>query len=372
MKTTTNKKEKNIYSLAEYAEKGFDSKTLNDLLKIDIVNYAETMTIRQIVDNLDWFMTNDPLQRNFVWDQNRSSLSILSTLQGVKLGSIKAQSIRTGEKLIRNIIDGLQRFNSLVYFVQNKYKLTGLKLIKAKNGNKISYLNLNGVFFKDLPISLQNKILNTPIEIELYEIGDKTKAELFYRWNNGEPLRESEKRIPFIPKTVLYGLNQLKNLPVVTDSFSNNAINRSNHRDTLIQIMMLLVNNGNVSIGTASINKFIVNADSNMLKDLQAVIKYLDYSYATIPKKKREKGFMTKTRLLALGYVAKTAMQAKLSHKEFGEWIIDFFEYNPSAKTFNEFAQSSTTKKDFVTKRNNLLVDALKHHIEQKRYTTAH
>lgn len=126
-------------------------------------------------------------QRGDVWDVKRASKLVESVMMGLPLPLFYAFELPEYSELI----DGKQRFLSLIKYVNNEYKLTGLKVLKR----------LNGKYFKDLEQADQRLIKNH--KLHMYSIHAETeeaKYEIFERLNTGgTKLRRQE---------IIIGLNE--------------------------------------------------------------------------------------------------------------------------------------------------------------------
>lgn len=134
------------------------------------------------IDENDIFVPD--YQRDFVWDDERQSRLIESLVLGLPIPIIFLAEVENGRL---EIVDGSQRIRSIVAFVSNSLKITGLD----------SLTELNGFTFEDLPTSRKRKINNTPIRTVVLSDAttEEVRNELFERINRGSDLlRNMEKR----------------------------------------------------------------------------------------------------------------------------------------------------------------------------------
>lgn len=131
-------------------------------------------------------------QRNYVWDDEKATYFIESILLGTEIPPIIY--FRNGEKI--EIIDGRQRYQTILRFIKNEFKLktSGLhKLDKIKIATK-SFKDigeLRDVFWdtklRIIEFSFHTKSSATP------ELEDIVKKEIFKRYNSGiTPLKPTE------------------------------------------------------------------------------------------------------------------------------------------------------------------------------------
>jgi len=125
-------------------------------------------------------------QRHFVWDETRQSNLIESVFLGIPIPNL---FMATNKDSSWEVVDGLQRLTTIVNFIgddstrlrtnskSQKLKLSGLEKMSSMNGN----------FFEDLPMSVQQMFYTRPIRITV--LNDKSdfnvRFDLFERLNTG-------------------------------------------------------------------------------------------------------------------------------------------------------------------------------------------
>lgn len=132
-------------------------------------------------------------QRNYVWDDEKATYFIESILLGTEIPPL----IYFRNSLNVEVIDGRQRYQTILRFINNEFKLKKNGLRKLDNDN---FLNKS---FKDLDSKLQDLFWETKLRIiefsfhvqELVneDIEDIVKKEIFNRYNSGiTPLKSTE------------------------------------------------------------------------------------------------------------------------------------------------------------------------------------
>ncbi len=113
-------------------------------------------------------------QRLNVWDNAKSSRLIESVLLEVPIPVIYLSEESDSTYAV---IDGQQRLNAFMNFLENKLRLSGLTILSELNGQK----------FQDVPQSLQDKFENATIRIieVRKESHPDVKFEIFERLNTG-------------------------------------------------------------------------------------------------------------------------------------------------------------------------------------------
>ncbi|WP_182422285.1 DUF262 domain-containing protein [Aureimonas sp. ME7] len=122
-------------------------------------------------------------QRSLQWLEDRKSYFIESVLLRVPVPPVFFYEVEGRLE----IVDGSQRIRTLVEFVGNKFRLTGLEKLDV----------LNGAAFEDLPSILRKRFMNSPIRSFVLEEGtdESARIELFRRVNtSSKQLTEAEIR----------------------------------------------------------------------------------------------------------------------------------------------------------------------------------
>ncbi|GAC30640.1 DUF262 domain-containing protein [Brumicola pallidula] len=133
-------------------------------------------------------------QRNYVWDDDKATFFIESILLGIEIPPL-IMFISASDNKTYEVIDGRQRYETLVRFFNKEFKL-------SKKGLR-SLSGLKGLHFQDLKPEARQVFLDTTIRtIEFSTIGehanqqeleDLIKKEIFWRYNSGiTPLKTLE------------------------------------------------------------------------------------------------------------------------------------------------------------------------------------
>jgi hypothetical protein len=123
-------------------------------------------------------------QRSYIWDNKKASLLIESILLNVPIPVIYVEEEETSQW---NVVDGLQRLNSLKRFFSNEFKLTGLEVLSELNRQQFSTLHSKAQRI------LRNGILR--VIVILQESHPEIKYDIFLRLNRGAVrLNEQELR----------------------------------------------------------------------------------------------------------------------------------------------------------------------------------
>lgn len=124
-------------------------------------------------------------QRQFRWPEENQSKLIESVLLGIPIPSLFMAANKDGSW---ELIDGVQRLNSLIHFVGTEEQLEKFNFESALRLNGLTVLTeFNGCFFSDLPTSLRLKFSLRPLKVTT--LSDKSdmrvRFDLFERLNTG-------------------------------------------------------------------------------------------------------------------------------------------------------------------------------------------
>ncbi|OMD62996.1 hypothetical protein BSK62_22065 [Paenibacillus odorifer] len=125
-------------------------------------------------------------QRHYKFTTRKESSIIESILLNIPIPTIYVSQDTLKEKVLFNVIDGRHRLEAIQRFIEGKYKLTGLIILKE----------LNGKNFRKLPVEFRNMLLyDSQIDISSIDTSQNPELEyeVFLRFNQEtNPLRKQE------------------------------------------------------------------------------------------------------------------------------------------------------------------------------------
>lgn len=219
---------------------------------------SNTITISQFYENhkLKKYNYDPPCQRNSVWNVEKKSFLIDSILKNYPIPPVFfRQIIDTATGITKyEVIDGKQRLQSIVSFIDNKIPLPNDFGI-GDYGNE----ELNGLYFKDLEKYSEYKksFWKYSISIEyLYTDSDSVIDSVFDRLNrNGEPLTSQELRKAKYHDTYLLKIvNRLSNTEFWKERLKNLDIIRMEDKEFVSEILFTIVEGDIIESSATSLN----------------------------------------------------------------------------------------------------------------------
>lgn len=224
----------------------------------------------------------DPeFQREYVWKLKQKSELIESILMGIPIPIVYL--FQTRDARIQ-VVDGRQRIGAVIDFMNNKFKLTELKIIK----------NIKGKKFADLEPIQQRKIEDYQIDTYLIQppTPERVKFDIFDRVNRGgTKLNNQEIRNALYQGQSTKLLKELSEL----DSFkkaTNNSIKPKQMKDRYIILRFIgfylyfskrlddIEYKGNIDDFLAEVMQCLNKIDSKVIVELRDVFdKTMQFTY---------------------------------------------------------------------------------------------
>lgn len=149
-------------------------------------------TVREVVNRIDKgrYVLDPDFQRDFVWSPTKQSRLIESCLMRIPLPVFYVAEAKDGKIVV---VDGLQRLTTFYRFINNQFSLIGLG--EGQDGAKQESPLLNKKF-KELPLSLQERLEDTQLTLYILDAKapERAKLDIFERVNGGVPLTRQQMR----------------------------------------------------------------------------------------------------------------------------------------------------------------------------------
>lgn len=251
------------------------SKTESDELLLETkYRYATNQYIVGYLNNLDKnnkINTDLDCQRGYVWTEDRQQDMWDTLLFGHRIPELHA--VREGLKY--EIIDGKQRLTTIMKIVNNEIPY---KKNKAHPNTMALFNNESQIYFKDLPSYLQERILNTTINLAEYsDINDNDLVVLFRKLNAGMQLSEFSKGIANnIPMRSNFTRYIIKH-NTMSKIFSEKEQMSSEDEKYLIRLAILLKEDKAISLTPINLERHYPSFTRKELLDYtELILQFLD------------------------------------------------------------------------------------------------
>ncbi|MFL0165712.1 DUF262 domain-containing protein [Candidatus Clostridium helianthi] len=174
-------KKKEIDEIEDYGTLDIDEDDLkieypNFSIKIDRVQYS-IFEMKRRYDR-DMICIDPSFQRNYVWTKPRQKSELIeSVVMGIPLPLIYLAENKDGQLIV---VDGRQRLTTFFDFLNNKFSLKGLKIMKAINDKKFKDLENENPQYATMIEDFQ-----LVVQIIKYPTPDRVRFDIFDRVNRG-------------------------------------------------------------------------------------------------------------------------------------------------------------------------------------------
>lgn len=149
----------------------------------------ETRSVSEVLNRVKqkrWILNPD-FQRAFVWKEDKQSKLIESCIMRIPLPVFYVAEGPEGEIII---VDGLQRVTTFLHYVDNKFK------IRNTNFEEDQKSSIEGKYFRELPLRLQERILDTQLIMYILDANapERARLDIFERVNSGISLSRQQMR----------------------------------------------------------------------------------------------------------------------------------------------------------------------------------
>jgi len=152
---------------------------------------TETRTVSDVVHRIEnhRYILDPDFQREFVWSAEKQSKLIESCVMRIPLPVFYVAEAEDGRIIV---VDGLQRLTTFARFLADHLRLTGL----SKGQATAAGTTLDGRMFSELPLNLQERVLDTQLTMYILDAKapERARLDIFERVNSGEPLTRQQMR----------------------------------------------------------------------------------------------------------------------------------------------------------------------------------
>lgn len=305
------------------------------------------------------------IQRNETWTDYQKSDFIHTVLYGYYIPPVLVEDTSDGKKWF---LDGKQRLTTILTYIEGVWALS--KKTKTVHGFKIA-----GMKFKDLPVEMQEEILDETITLVLMKnMTEAERDEMFVKQNSGSPLTRIEMTRA-MHSELIESINELASLPFFKDDIelSRKARNRFVDQEIILQIAML-VEEGIDKIkgfGAGHIQQYVLRLKESdktfsdeLMQRFEEVSTYLTLAVENYEMEEIKKS-LKKIHIPIIFWNAQTAMEENIQPKLFGDFIRSFLITNYSVESkYGKSCQAGSSKKESVIIRLDEMSASLKEFIQ--------
>ena len=212
--------------------------------------------LQKKVNSGEFIFTNS-IQRKLCWDINRKSLLIHSLVEGYPIPPLYGKrGVNEEGKVYYDMLDGKQRSNAIVSFLNEEYKLAEIPTVTLEDGTEV---NISGLKFSELNEEIQDTIKENMLTVYYFEDITNTEiCEMFYRLNNGKSMTAIE--ISRVRAKSREKITELGKLSIFNEALTEKQIDSFVNEDIIIKSLILLYNNKK-SLESKDVREFLSELD---------------------------------------------------------------------------------------------------------------
>lgn len=300
-----------------------------------------------------------PIQRKEnIWDDKRKSLLIHSILSRYPIPFLYA--LKKGKEY--NFLDGKQRLVTVFQFLDGKFKLH--KETPSFNGVELAGKGFND-FSEDIRFQLEDGLFDI---IKIEDASDKEAEEMFYRLNNGVPLKQIETTRAVLGNKHLSYIETIAKTPFFASKINLSKTARQRYTDQeLILQVLALVHNADTGFSGKELESFVkqqlksVDLRNELQSRVENACYYLNEAF---PRKRGKERILKKVHVPMLVKLVLDIQDKQLPifPSEFGEWAKDFFSNIP--EEYKMASLQGSAQKENVHTRLRVMTTAFAQHLK--------
>lgn len=328
-------------------------------------------------------VTNNIVQRSLVWEQARKSNLIHSMIVGYPIPPFYAR--RTDGK-VYDFLDGKQRLNAIIGFMNDDYSLSEIDPIPLKDEEA---MDINNLKYSQLPEDIQEEIKGYNLNLVYFDgITDDQIRILFCKLNNGKPLSSKEKNIAYCSDIVK--VSEIAEHPIFKEILSAKGLDSRKNVPMVMKIHLMLNSDfiENVSFESKDFNVSIREMDisEDERQTIKAVLdRYLEIYNAVKEREAKKvarficKKMGTEVHMISLMPFIQKSIEEDVSTEVMADWMKNIFcrfigedgkmdgEYFAVSPEYNAASQSGSAKNVNIMRRNEELEKAWERFFEDQQ-----
>lgn len=313
--------------------------------------------IHQLKPKID---PSPPFQRGPVWSKPQKQLLMDTILRDLDIPKLYLRRVDRAPYEYE-VVDGQQRLRAIWEFMNNEYAL-------SPDADPVDGERVADALFKDLPADLSLKFTHYSLDvIELRQLDDEERDEMFLRLQNGTSLNAAEKRNA-LPGRMKDFVKELTNHKFFGNCVAFNN-RRMGHDEVAAQITAIELAQGPCEVRDRSLRAMYLNnpsfnPNSREAQRIRRVLSFLEKAF------RERTPELTKANCVSIYMVAShLLMRFAVAGKEadFGRWFVEFEawrhadeereadERDPDMVTYQERTVQGTGQKDSLEIRHRVL-----------------
>lgn len=282
------------------------------------------------------------------WLPAQQSKFIDTLLRGYPVPAVYAVPYTTSEgQSVQTIIDGCQRLSTIRDFTDNKghgFKLKKLGAFAYDGKEKVNY---NGNIYQSLPTDLQNKIMDTEIQvITLENASPEDVVEIFDRLNNGVSLSKAQRNKTVMGYDLAMKVRELANLPVMSRLGLTPGQVKKDENEMVICQAFMLYDKTTTGLSAKEVNEFLKEFSNSVNQNI--IIAGVRNALETLDEMLGSKTYknIKKSMVAPLLYSLYEIEGNKDAFKRFTDKFLAFINSDELDEEYMKYARFHTTSKE--------------------------
>lgn len=303
------------------------------------------------------FVFDNAIQRKLCWDNGKKSLLIHSLVEGYPIPPLYSKRATNEEgKTYYDMLDGKQRSNAIVSFLNGDYKLEELPPVMLEDGTVV---DMSGKYFSELEEDIQSEIKDSMLTVYFFEdLSNDEVCEMFFRLNNGKAMTAIE-----ISRTRAKSrekITELGKLSIFGEALTQKMIDNYANEDIIIKSLLLLYRDKKALdskevrefLSTLEITEEMEKVVTDVFDRLHEVHELILLNDESSLAKKIAKKIYTRTHLISLVPVTKKSLDEEYDIELYADWVKSFFNGQDGATSisaeYNSVCQQGANKESSV------------------------
>ena len=326
-------------------------------------------------------------QRSYVWDRETECNLIASLIEGRDIPAITANRHITANKAdgtLFDLLNGKQRLTASEKFKNNEFPISDLRKLKLSKEDAIDLspeekesvhyyvdeegrevIDINGLYFKDLPEILQRIILSRGIRIEYHDnMSREDERQTIINANSGKGMTTAEKLR--VEMASFEQVVELAKHPIFQSALTAKAI-AGYWNEKLVEQIYCMLYMDEPALDIKSFRPFIRDAEftEEQVETIQKILDRLLEIYKIVSENDKIKSAKTrilgKVHIITVAQFIKKSLDENVPVERMAAWMEYFFSGRKRATIsdiYNECASRNTSAKKSIMQRLNAMAES--------------